>query len=91
MKIVIGNDHTALDMKREIMRHLEDYGSITSLEAVNEYGIMSVDLSFNKFILFRIHMNIKYRFNKLLNCYDLTGYFIVIEKIVIIIRRICIL
>ena len=23
-----------------IMRHLEDYGSITSLEAVNEYGIM---------------------------------------------------
>lgn len=23
-----------------ILRHLEDYGSITSLEAVNEYGIM---------------------------------------------------
>jgi hypothetical protein len=23
-----------------IMRHLRDYGSITSLEAVNEYGIM---------------------------------------------------
>ena len=23
-----------------IMRHLKDYGSITSLEAVNEYGIM---------------------------------------------------
>lgn len=23
-----------------IMRHLEDYGSITSLEAVTEYGIM---------------------------------------------------
>lgn len=23
-----------------IMRHLEDYGSITSLEAVSEYGIM---------------------------------------------------
>ena len=23
-----------------IIRHLEDYGSITSLEAVNEYGIM---------------------------------------------------
>lgn len=23
-----------------IMRHLNDYGSITSLEAVNEYGIM---------------------------------------------------
>jgi len=26
MKIVIGNDHTALDMKREIMRHLEERG-----------------------------------------------------------------
>lgn len=23
-----------------VLRHLEDYGSITSLEAVNEYGIM---------------------------------------------------
>ena len=23
-----------------ILRHLKDYGSITSLEAVNEYGIM---------------------------------------------------
>ena len=23
-----------------ILRHLEDFGSITSLEAVNEYGIM---------------------------------------------------
>lgn len=23
-----------------IARHIEDYGSITSLEAVNEYGIM---------------------------------------------------
>lgn len=23
-----------------ILRHLDDYGSITSLEAVNEYGIM---------------------------------------------------
>ena len=23
-----------------ILRHLEDYGSITSMEAVNEYGIM---------------------------------------------------
>ena len=26
MKIVIGNDHTALDMKREIMAHLEARG-----------------------------------------------------------------
>ena len=24
----------------KILRHMEDYGSITSLEAVNEYGIM---------------------------------------------------
>lgn len=23
-----------------ILRHLEDYGSITSLEAINEYGIL---------------------------------------------------
>ena len=23
-----------------VLRHMEDYGSITSLEAVNEYGIM---------------------------------------------------
>ena len=25
-----------------ILRHMKDYGSITSLEAVNEYGIMRV-------------------------------------------------
>jgi hypothetical protein len=24
----------------KVLRHLEDYGSLTSLEAVNEYGIM---------------------------------------------------
>ena len=27
-----------------IMRHLEDYGSITSLEAIKEYGIMRLAL-----------------------------------------------
>ena len=25
-----------------ILRHMKDYGSITSLEAMNEYGIMSL-------------------------------------------------
>ena len=25
---------------QRILRHLEDYGSLTSLEAVNEYGIL---------------------------------------------------
>ena len=29
-----------MKQKERILRHLEDYGSITSLEAVNEYGIM---------------------------------------------------
>ena len=29
-----------LSQCEKILRHLEDYGSITSLEAMNEYGIM---------------------------------------------------
>ena len=29
-----------MNQKERILRHLADYGSITSLEAVNEYGIM---------------------------------------------------
>ena len=30
----------AITQCERILRHLKDYGSITSLEAVNEYGIM---------------------------------------------------
>lgn len=30
----------AITQCERILRHMKDYGSITSLEAVNEYGIM---------------------------------------------------
>ena len=45
MKIVIGNDHTALEMKREIIRHLEERGhsvinvGTDSLDRTDDYPV----------------------------------------------------